>query len=840
MSDEDRRFTQRSPGGAPGEVVSPEALALARVLESMARSQYGQHRPALGPGRGASTPAGNQVSSETVARRPPGPVHRVGPAPDGQDHAGANGFADGPGWVLDGSCLADEVTRREQIDAGRRARRLPYVATGATAAAGYAAWGVGEAVYVLAGPGGELVATAGTAGLCAVALGVLRLCWRRRIPPAWRRRWWVAGTAAGTWVTTASAVGAGSWPMTAALAVGAAAASARWSAVHEVPRPLPDPTPAPALPPAPEPVALPAVVEDEGAVLERRWADTIAARGRALPDSLLTNRTDLPNGIAWTVQTVPGSTSFDTAFALRRRIAGGLQVPAARVLLEPSEVDESHFALTVITRDVLAAGVPYPGPRYVIDGTTHTIPLGPWADGSGWSDYVAVDGVGCRNGMATGEPGSGKSAFLEAVAMGLRSSGRWWVMFGDGDPEGGSSPLLNEVAHWAEAGPQGVLAQLEAVEALLVVRGMLQATLTADPDTGLPIPLTDPTRQRPLREMRPSPAFPGVQWILDELHRLSSDAWLQQRRFIPRVERAVRIGRKYGLVLLTGSQSLLVPDYGNSTPLRGYLAARNLFAFRNGNKTEKAVVSGLEIAPSVLPAGGGYAFAGGSGRLAMTRVAWAPDMARHAAELPATTLDPDTTLALAQFLPAAPRDPAAVLADQQARLTAWRAGRHQQGLGQAKGSAATPHPTAALGAGLGGLQVPAALTAANVIPLRRPVSAAPAPSPATTATTATTATGAPVPPPSTPTDEGPDLDALRATQRAVYDALVATHEPGEAAQTGQLAEATGLKLPAVSKALSALADLGLAHSPRYGTWAPGPDPTGATAGATAGTRTAKR
>lgn len=814
MSNEDR-FTPPMPRAArrevAGEVVSPEALVLAQALESMARRQSGPYRPAVDPGNGVAAAGGNPVSSRELVRRPPGAVHRIGGSGPDEEYGG-------PGWVLDGSvCLADEVARREQVEAGRRARQLPYVATGATAAAGYAAWGIGEAAYVLAGPGGELVVTAGTAGLCAAALGALRLCWRRRIPRAWRRRWWVAGTAAGTWVTTAAAVGAGSWPMTAALAVGAAAVSARWSAMHEVPRPLPDLIEAPVLPPAPEPVAPPEMIEDHGQVLARRWADGIAAPGKAIPGSLLTDRTDLPHAIRWTVHTVPGSTSFDAVFALRRRIASGLRVPATQVLCEPSDVDESWFALTVIVRDVLREGVAYPGPRYVVDGSSHTVPMGPYADGSGWSEYVAVDAVGCRNGMVTGEPGSGKSAFLEAVAMGLRSSGRWWIVFGDGDPEGGSSPLLNEAADWAEAGPQRVLVQLEAIEAILVVRGMIKNTLAEDSDTGFPVPLTDPARQRRLREMRPCPAYPGVQWILDELHRLSSDGWLKQRNFIPRLERVVRIGRKYGVVVLTGSQSLLVPDYGNSTPLRGYLGARNLFAFRNGNKTERAVVSGLDIAPSVLPEGGGYAFSGGSGRLAMTRTAWSRDMGRHVAGLPDAVLDHDTALAIAPFLPAAPHDPATVLAEQQARLAAWRADRQPPAALFPTPTPTPPITTPAFGS-LGELQVPAPLTAANVVPLRRP----------------------PTPQTAPDTSAGPDLDVLTGAQRAVYDALTTTHEPGQAARTGQLAEATGMRLPAVSKALSALADLGLAHSPRFGAWVPGPDPdsTRTTAGTTASPRAA--
>lgn len=703
------------------------------------------------------------------------------------------------GVVVRPSTTSVEVVRQSadrtlRIEQGRRARRMPYVATAATAAAGYTAWGVGELAAVAAGPLGTLVATSSTAGMCAATLGVLRLTYRDRIAPQWRRRWWVAGAAASWWVTTATAVGADSWAMTACLALGAAAASARWLREHEVPCPDEESSVIEAeIVDEREP-------EDEGDLadeLARRFATNVVPK--ILPSgSMLTDRIDLPRAIRWTIRTPPGSITFGTMYERRARIAAGMNLPLAKVLMEPSDEDEGHALLTVITRDLLAAGISYTGPRYK-DGR---IPLGPFADGSGEAEYIAVDQVGCRNGMATGEPGSGKSAFLEAVALGLKSSGVWRVWFGDGDPEGGSSPLLNEIADDnPAAGPEQVLQQLEALEALLPVRGLLKATLTEGPD-GEPVPITDPIRQRPVREMRPSRAYPAIMWIIDELHRLTSDPWLIERGFVKRLERLVRIGRKYGIVLLTGSQSLLAPDYGNSTPLRGYLAARNLFAFRNGNKNEKTVVSGLEISPSTLPPGGGYAFAAGAGRLAMTRVAWARDMTPFAAGLPDSPFDPDSALAVAPFRPATPRDRAAAYAEQIVRLQQWRA--QQDGANSAAaqdvpaGPAQLPRITGGLGTDLAGLTVPPALTAENVIPIRR--QAAPARRQAL--------------------DEGPDLDALNATVRAVYDALHEGHR-----RTGAIAEATELLKPSVSKALSTLADLGLASKLAHGEYEPtGPAP----------------
>ncbi|WP_224389083.1 hypothetical protein [Pseudonocardia sp. ICBG1293] len=120
-----------------------------------------------------------------------------------------------------------------------------------------------------------------------------------------------------------------------------------------------------------------------------------------------------------------------------------------------------------------------------------------------------MESVGVRNGLVTGEPGSGKSACLEAIGLGLAASGCWHVFFGDGDPDGGSSPVLNDVADWAESGPDGVLAQLGAVEAALEVRSLLKSTLTEAPAVGgALVPITDPATQSPARKLLPTRSCP--------------------------------------------------------------------------------------------------------------------------------------------------------------------------------------------------------------------------------------------------------------------------------------------------------------------------------------------
>jgi len=657
------------------------------------------------------------------------------------------------------SPAAADSDRRERVRRGQRARRLPLKAAVGTAYAGYLAWGLGEVAEHLAGPAGHVLVSGATAVTSGAVVAGMRIAVRHRIG-RWSRRFWCSGIGAGAWVTAASVDGAG-WGLLGVLVVGTAACSAGWLRAHEVPL-----TTGPAL--------------DDGAVTEDSevggaeaivalWASNVACKGGAVPHSLLTNQETLPLAYRWTVQTPPGAGSFDALLNRRPRIASGIRRTTAKVQLEPfPDEDESQAVLTVVTRDILAEGVGYPGPRY----RNGVVPVGPYADGTGDAEVVAYDERGVYHVMASGEPGSGKSAFLEAVCLGLRSSGEWVVLYGDGDPEGGSSPVCNEFAHWADAGPDGVLAQLEAVEAAIRVRGLIKRAMTAGPD-GKPVLITDPTTQRAARKLLPCPALPGIMWQLDELYRMASDPVLAEHKFGRRLEYVSRIGRKYGVALCTASQSLLVPDYFNSTPLRGYLAGRNLFAFRNANRTEAAVVNGLRIPPYALPSGGGYSYAAGGGRLAMLRAAWSEDMAAHATGLPASGLDADTQTAMAQWWPTGEPDAEGDTLRALADLEAWRAGRLT-----IAPDWEVPSPSAAPVMVLNDLPpLPDALTADDVVPTRT------------------------------------DTLGLTPNRAAVLAAL----EDG-ATSSGDIADRTGLAGPAVSKILASLADGGLARKESHGRW----------------------
>jgi hypothetical protein len=65
--------------------------------------------------------------------------------------------------------------------------------------------------------------------------------------------------------------------------------------------------------------------------------------------------------------------------------------------------------------------------------------------------------------------------------------------------------------------------------------------------------------------------------------------------------------------------------------------------------------------------------------------------------------------------------------------------------------------------------------------------------------------------------ELPDLDLLNDAQRCVWDGLSSLGRL-QVARTGQLADLTGMRVPAVSKALTVLAELGFARKLAHGEW----------------------
>ena len=568
---------------------------------------------------------------------------------DPEEDAGGQLEHMGPTMVV---ARGPAVLQIRQAELDQAARRIPYVATSAVGLTGATAWGLFEAAVAAGNPSLAGSIAIGTWVATGAGLPLLRLrlrdrrgpddCTYVRIPTDYRRRWWLAGVAGTAWIDAmaagvASAVGPG--PMLALLVGGAAALSARWMRDHPVPPPVDPPPPAPPLPPPPAPrveLPPPPPPPDEGDLIAEMWETRVAAGDNAVaPGSELgDDRVDLPNGYQWTVQFDPNGAVRTTL--LRDRvgdIALKLGTRVAHVSIDHLEGDdqrEDRALLTVITRNVVRDGVPYQGPIYQDD----KIPLGMFVDGSGTPRWTAVDNTGPQFGVVVGASGSGKSELLARLAMGYRKSGKWLVAFGDGDPQGRSSPLLKRVAWDFAPGPREILEQLEAVEAWFMARGRLMGGLTTDQD-GRPVPMTDPARQPPVAKMMPCRDYPGLLWILDELYRSADDPLLQAARFIPRLGRAGREIRKAGGAIVIGTQAGTGADFGNDEELRAQLTSGNLVLMRTTNDNTQYALGHFGCDPSELPKGGGYGFVRDEdGRQTMFRGERSPHMDRWVQTLP--------------------------------------------------------------------------------------------------------------------------------------------------------------------------------------------------------------
>lgn len=583
------------------------------------------------------------------------------------------------------------ATRRHV--AGQAARRVPYLAGAATGLTGVTALGLVEAAAAAGNPALAGSIAVGTWIVTGAGLPVLRLrlrdrtgidgCTVQRIPTEYRRRWWVAGGAAALWVD-AMAAGAvhvvGPSGMAAILLGGAWWLSARWMRDHDVelstdlPSPPPAPPPAiePPSPPPPPPPAPPA--PDEGDLIAELWETRVAAGPNAIaPGSELgDDRLDLPYGYQWVVQLDPDGAIGCTRLCDRAEdIALKLGMRTTHVDIDHLEGDgdrEDRALLTVITRDVLKDGVPYRGPVYQ-DGR---MPLGMFADGSGRPQWVARDATGPQPGMVTGGTGSGKSQLLTRLGMALRKSGEWIVLFGDGDEQGRSAPLLKRIAYDFAAGPDEVLEQLEALEAWFRARGDIMGGLTEDAD-GKPVPMINPRRQEPVEKIMPCKAFPGYVWILDEYHRLATNPKLKAVGFTGRVSKLLRVIRKTGGTIIVGTQSAQVADFGDDDVFRGQLAAGNCVIMRTKNQTDRYAAGDFGVNPALLPKGGGYGFVDDDGRKMMFRGEYSQHMARWVSTLPEYRPDELPALVYASKRPPKPADPVIDYEETQRRQAAIRA-----------------------------------------------------------------------------------------------------------------------------------------------------------------------
>ncbi len=278
-----------------------------------------------------------------------------------------------------------------------------------------------------------------------------------------------------------------------------------------------------------------------------------------------------------------------------------------------------HAALSA-----LAPGVPHLGPRY----HAGRIPMG--QDGQGGEpEWVSYDDAGVRGGVIVGDPGSGKSVLIDALALAKHDAREWRIRSFDGDGLGCPSPLLTQIAHEHAAGPREMLEQLRVMEELVRARSVLKPTLTTGAG-GKPEPISVHT-QAQAAAILPSPRYPGHIWFIDDFHRLTNDPRLTSQYLVSRLEAVARRMPKLGAGIVVGTTSLLARDFGGSTTLRDLLVRQNLVVLRSASWHARCTAGGVDLDPTSLPRGGGYAYHVVGDRARPFRVAWSPDMRRYVA-----------------------------------------------------------------------------------------------------------------------------------------------------------------------------------------------------------------
>lgn len=602
------------------------------------------------------------------------------------------------------------VVVRSSQAAKRAALRAPWLAGGTAAAVGYGAWGLADLAESSGLPTAAGAIRLGTCAAAVLALPVQRFRLRNRRQPAagienarvipdpglfWRAGLFFAGWT-GAMALDAADITLFAHPigwdgMGAVLLTGTAVVFRRWNAAHEIE--LPTDTPPPVLT-AVEPVELEATPEpqrfpvkpppDEGDLIKREWdlrvagnicndegvfEDNLIAPGATLGD----DREALPHGYQWIVE-LPRSGAVSATQLCQRTEDIALKLGRSKtlILIEPLQGtdDREHRALlTIITKDVLQDGVPYPGPRYLPGGL---IPIGKFADGSATPPYWRTkNNAGPVGGLVVGGTRSGKSHLLARLGMAMRKSGEWIVLFGDGDEQGRSAPLLKRVAYDFAAGAAQVKQQLEAIEAWFNARGEEMGDYYEGPD-GLPLPITDPSRQKEADKLLPCRRTPGWVWILDEFYLLAEALG---RDFVERVGKLMRAMGKRGGTIIVGTQSGTVGDFGGDSVLHGQLKQGNVVLLRTMNTDDQyAVAADFGCDPTLLRPGGGYGFVNGAdNRKQMFRGEHDEEMAPWVRSLPEYQPDDYPASVYAYKRPPMPADPIADHAETQRRKADNRA-----------------------------------------------------------------------------------------------------------------------------------------------------------------------
>ncbi len=346
--------------------------------------------------------------------------------------------------------------------------------------------------------------------------------------------------------------------------------------------------------------------------LRSAWNTNLRDRHRQLAGIEMLNPAPFEHGVSYTLALQQGMHTFEMIQSLLPVIGSGLSRKLDRLVLEehPGYPDDPNkLRLQVITKSPVRQTVWFDRPS-IVDGR---IRLGLYADGVGEASYRLYTENSMWGGYALGGTGSGKTRFMEEIALTARWRGDTAIIYLDGQ-DGASSPTLFKHAMWS-GGPDQVEAVLSAVERGMSMRQKFN-------------------RAHELAGFTPSPDYPGVFILVDECQRVFNN------QNAKRWAGVAREGRKLGVAVFAASQVAHLSDaFGGDEALRSSLLAGNGFALRTSSRISANMIPGLDLDPSKLPSlpGFGYVVAAADDTEART----APFRARYMPDEKDRTKNPD-------------------------------------------------------------------------------------------------------------------------------------------------------------------------------------------------------
>lgn len=377
--------------------------------------------------------------------------------------------------------------------------------------------------------------------------------------------------------------------------------------------------------------------------LTERWPKFVAASGKALPGTRLTDITRTDYGATAVLHLEPGAQERSTVTAALGRVASGLKLTPSALSVEDidpepgQEPDSSILRLRLVSQTTAERPVPLDDgrPRIVRRGSDVLVRLGEYIDGLGEPTWKLYDKDSMWGGFFAGKTGAGKTTLIETLVLGAFETGCTVVIYLK--PKKGPSPRIAKHAHWpVEADPASRSAAIDGLIALMEVRGLINE-------------LNDTS------EFSPRPDWPGVLVVIDEFHEASAQI---EGLGKGRLNRIAREGRAVGVALVGASQGFGLEGFCQDDMIRSNMTATNAISMKL-SATQAGIFKremALPVNPGDLPdpqkhvrnKGLAYSLLG---RPVPFRSAWAPQAETEALMADARAravagLDPDSEAAL--------------------------------------------------------------------------------------------------------------------------------------------------------------------------------------------------